>query len=100
MSPELRATLESWLCSDDPIARAHAVWRLAQPDTLPDQPTIPLPEALAALAIVRRCPYRSTAGCGCTGARCALRGLTPHAPRPTPHVSHRDCLDCARRYGP
>ena len=34
MSAELRAKLQEWLCSGDPVERAHAAWRLNQPDTL------------------------------------------------------------------
>jgi len=32
MNPELLATLQRWQASDDPIKRAHAQWRLVQPD--------------------------------------------------------------------
>ena len=94
MSPELRAKLQEWLCSGDPVERAHAAWRLNQPDTLmptpPDPPLIPLTESLALLRLVKLCRYRSTTGCGCSGARCGLRSAI---------VSHRDCLDCVRSYG-
>jgi hypothetical protein len=94
MSPELLATLWHWLGSDDPVERAHAAWRLAQPDVLPPgPPPIPLPESLALLRLVKTCPYRSRdAGCGCSGHRCALRTATPI-------VSHQDCLDCMRTHG-
>ncbi len=52
---------------------------------------IPLPEALALHQLVTRCPYRSRdAACGCSGHRCGLRSAI---------VSHRDCLDCVKRYG-
>ena len=94
MSPELRAKLHEWLCSGDPVERAHAAWRLNQPDTLmpttPDPPLIPLTESLELLRLVKLCRYRSTTGCGCSGARCGLRSAI---------VSHRDCLDCVRSYG-
>jgi hypothetical protein len=94
MSPELRAKLQEWLCSGDPVERAHAAWRLNQPDTLmptpPDPPLIPLTESLELLRLVKLCRYRSTTGCGCSGARCGLRSAI---------VSHRDCLDCVRSYG-
>ena len=92
MSPELLATLRNWQASDDPVKRAHALWRLSQPDTL-KQPTlavVPLAEALQLHFQMHRCPWRSTEGCGCTGARCGLRSAI---------VSHRDCLDCLQTYG-
>ena len=44
----------------------------------------------AGLLIVHRCLYRSTAGCGCNGAHCALASK---------FVSHRDCLVCVKDYG-
>jgi hypothetical protein len=94
MSAELRAKLQEWLCSGDPVERAHAAWRLNQPDTLmptaPDPPLIPLTESLELLRLVKLCRYRSTTGCGCSGARCGLQSAI---------VSHRDCLDCVRSYG-
>ncbi len=55
-----------------------------------DPALIPLAEALEMLRVVKLCQYRSTAGCGCSGARCGLRSAI---------VSHRDCLDCVERYG-
>ena len=92
MSPELLATLRKWQASDDPVERAHARWRLSQPETLkePTSALMPLAEALQLHRLMRRCPWRSTEGCGCTGARCGLRSAI---------VSHRDCLDCVRTYG-
>jgi len=102
MSPELLATLRKWQASDDPVERAHARWRLSQPETLKALPSppgsgcgptpalMPLAEALQLHRLMRRCPWRSTEGCGCTGARCGLRSAI---------VSHRDCLDCVRTYG-
>jgi len=100
MNPELLATLRKWQASDDPVERAHARWRLSQPETLKALPSppgcgptpalMPLAEALQLHRLMRRCPWRSTEGCGCTGARCGLRSAI---------VSHRDCLDCLRAYG-
>ena len=96
MSPELLQTLLKWLRSGDPVERAHAAWRLNQPDTLmpgpqqgwaPDPPLIPLTESLELLRLVKLCRYRSTTGCGCSGARRGLRSAI---------VFHRDCLDCVR----
>lgn len=52
--------------------------------------TIPLLEALKLHRQIHGCRYRSTTGCGCSGARCGLRSAT---------VSHRDCLACVRTYG-
>jgi hypothetical protein len=51
---------------------------------------LPLAEAIKLHRLVQRCQYRSTTGCGCSGARCALR---------VDQVSHRECLDCALQYG-
>ena len=83
--------MERWLCSADPVQRAHAAYRLALGDREPEaSPPMPTAEAVATLALIRRCPYRSTEGCGCSGARC---GLTQRI------VSHLDCLECAKRYG-
>jgi len=94
MSPELLATLWHWLGSDDPVERAHAAWRLAQPDVLPPgPPLIPLPESLPLLRLVKQCPYRSRdTACGCSGSKCALRTASPI-------VSHRDCFNCVAHYG-
>jgi hypothetical protein len=48
-------------------------------------------EALALARAMKACQYRSTVGCGCSGARCALRaGRT---------VAHPDCFECLGRYG-
>jgi hypothetical protein len=53
---------------------------------------VPLGESLSLLAGLRACPFRSRdSGCGCAGARCALRGGAV--------VSHRDCFDCLKTYG-
>ncbi len=95
MNPELLATLRKWQASDDPVQRRHAEWRLSVTDQqLADAARaarlVPCNEAIAALALVMACPYRSTTGCGCSGARCALRGAI---------VNHRDCLECVQRYG-
>lgn len=50
----------------------------------------PVHESLALTRSMNRCDFRSTKGCGCSGARCALRGGAI--------VSHVDCFDCLRRY--
>jgi hypothetical protein len=81
-----------------------------------DPPLIPLAESLELLGLVKLCQYRSTAGCGCSGARCALRvvssqlsvvgeddSLLTDNRQPTTGnsslVSHLDCLECMRIYG-
>jgi hypothetical protein len=48
-------------------------------------------EALERVQAMRVCPYRSIPdGCGCSGARCALRrGAT---------VSYADCFECLKRF--
>ncbi len=95
MTGATRTMLEQWLESGTDIQRQHATWRLSLPD-VPDTepepfvPIVPVSEVLAGLRIIRRCGYRNATGCGCTGARCGLRGSI---------VSHRDCLECVRRYG-
>lgn len=117
MTPELVVTLEKWLVSDDPVERAHAVWRLAQGDApTPGPAPIPLAESLALLRLVNSCPYRSRdAACGCSGHRCALRrsdelrvangeqidpsSLATRNSQLATIVSHLDCLDCVKRYG-
>ena len=53
-------------------------------------PLVPVSEVMALLKIVHRCLYRSTEGCGCSGARCALAGRI---------VGPHDCLECVRTYG-
>ncbi len=95
MTPALRTMLGQWLESGTDTQRRHAEWRLSVTDQqLADAaraaPLVPCNEAIAALALVKACPYRSTTGCGCSGARCALRGAI---------VNHRDCLECVQRYG-
>jgi len=79
----------------DPVERAHAAWRLARPDVLRTDPApLPLAESLELLRLVNLCPYRSRdAACGCSGHRCSLRVTAPI-------VSHLDCLECVRCYGP
>jgi hypothetical protein len=92
MSPELLATLRKWQASDDPVERAHAQWRLSQPDSNkgPTPASMPLAEALQLHSLMRRCPWRSIEGCGCAGIRCGLRAII---------VSQRDCLECVRGSG-
>ena len=92
MTAATRAMLVQWLASGTEIQQRHAAWRLSLPDE-PEpepQPLIPLAQVIAGLALVHRCPYRNATGCGCSGARCGLAGRI---------VSHRDCLDCVRRFG-
>jgi hypothetical protein len=49
-------------------------------------------ESLATIKAMRTCPFRSAGpGCGCAGARCALRRGSI--------VSYPDCFDCLQRYG-
>jgi hypothetical protein len=51
----------------------------------------PLEETLTLVRAMRACPFRSIdTGCGCAGGRCSLRHGAV--------VSHRDCMDCLRRY--
>jgi hypothetical protein len=50
----------------------------------------PLADAMKWIRLIGRCQYRSTEGCGCSGARCALsaRIVGPH-----------DCVECVKTYG-
>jgi hypothetical protein len=79
-----------WLASGDPVLRAHVAARCdpPRPPAIADVPRPSIAEVLA----VRACPYRSAPRCGCAAPRCALRSARP--------VSHLDCLDCLRRFGP
>lgn len=52
--------------------------------------TMPLADVMRLLRIIDRCQYRSTEGCGCSGARCALGGRL---------VSPHDCFECVKVYG-
>lgn len=79
-----------WAPSGDPVLRAHILARSAGPAPAPAA-TPGVAGMIAGLAAMHRCPYRSTAGCGCSGGRCGLRGGAP--------VSHLDCLPCLERYG-
>jgi hypothetical protein len=82
------------LCADDSDPERRDAWRARVIGMARGE--APRPSAAAALGLVARskaCPYRSTdAGCGCSGARCGLRGGAT--------VSHVDCFACIARYGP
>lgn len=83
----------AWAATGDPVLRRHIAARSGSPPELVVV-AVERPETAETVAQVReinRCPYRSTVGCGCGGARCALRGGAL--------VSHLDCLPCVRRYG-
>jgi hypothetical protein len=52
---------------------------------------VPVAESLARTTAMKACAFRSTGpGCGCSGARCALRG---HAV-----VNHIECFACVETY--
>lgn len=88
------------LCSDAntlPAPNSAADWRrfirdLHARDLHARGLDAPRPDVAEAVELTRRmnaCPFRSTEGCGCSGARCALRGGAI--------VSHLDCFACLRR---
>lgn len=110
MTPELHAMLLSWAAGGDEIQRRHAAYRLSLPDAIgyvpppeearaePPAAANPPPSAvLAALKLVKQCPWRSVdPPCGCSGARCALRfarGATGQI------VSSQECIACVETYG-
>lgn len=57
---------------------------------MPDAAAPSASEAMALVRSMNACQYRSTVGCGCSGAACALRKT---------HVSHLDCFACVRAFG-
>jgi hypothetical protein len=59
--------------------------------SLAPEKRLELAESLALTRSMRSCPFRSTRGCGCGGAACALRGSAG--------VNHVDCFACIRSYG-
>lgn len=76
----------------DPVKLQHICARSAGPAApVAATPGMPVTESLALTRAMGSCPYRATGpGCGCGGARCALRGGRT--------VSHVDCFACLRRY--
>jgi hypothetical protein len=95
------------------------IWRARMVETATGTPPLPSPEprpapspedaarvaeALRLTAALHACPYRSTVGCGCGGARCALKLATVARNGRTEigrggSVSHRDCYECIRAHG-
>ena len=65
MNPELLATLRKWQASDDPVQRAHAQWRLSQPDTLKDP--LPEPDHIRAARLIAEHPPDPTDRRCCNG---------------------------------
>jgi hypothetical protein len=65
--------------------------QLHREDRRPAAAGLPVAVAMQRTQAANRCEWRSTEGCGCAGARCALRGGAI--------VSHLDCFDCVGRYG-
>lgn len=76
-----------FLCSEE--YREHLAYRRFMVD-MAGETVIPLDESLALHRLVHACPYRSTQGCGCSGARCGLSGRL---------VAPRECLECVRKFG-
>ena len=100
MSPELLATLRKWQASEDPVERAHARWRLSQPDTLStsemedkpaqipiNEPPLSFDDRIQWIVQVQSCPWRTDKpNCSCPGkARCSqyLKDVTVN-----------DCVTC------
>lgn len=78
----------------DPIKLKHICGRSGMPPN--PEPAVrtdgrTAAQALALTRLMHACPFRNAEGCGCAGARCALRGGAI--------VSHAECFDCAGRYG-
>jgi len=64
MNPELLATLRKWQASDDPVERAHAEWRLTQPDQVEQlEPTES--DAARAVRLIQENPPENTMGKPC-----------------------------------
>ena len=130
MSPELRdplgARLQEWLRSDDPVERAHAAWRLAQPDMLrrtedgatpragptPERWGVPPmaeenPSSVLTLpsSVLPLIPLTESLGLLRLVKLCRYRSTTScgcsgaRCGLRSAIVSHRDCLDCVRSYG-
>lgn len=78
----------------DPVKLAHIRSRSKMGDRPRREPITPSPETIQALALTRLmndCEFRSVGpGCGCSGAKCALRGAAV--------VSHLDCFACLKAY--
>ncbi len=77
----------------DPVCLAHIRYRSGMPAEVAAAAP-PGPEAAEAIALARSmhaCPYRSTRGCGCSGAKCGLRGGG--------FVAHPDCFACMSEFG-
>lgn len=94
-----------WLWSENTVLRAAVAARCNPPEPAVLAAQASRPEVRAAVETQRKigaCPYRSTVGCGCAGARCGLK-IDPLGPVATPRrwaiVSHRDCAACIERYG-
>lgn len=72
-----------------PATKPPLAGAVPSPAAEPARPEVA--QSLALLEAMKACAFRAVApGCGCSAARCALRGGAP--------VSHPDCFDCVRRY--
>lgn len=95
MTPVLRAIMERWLESGDPVERKAAAFRLGlrlETDVSPPPERPPLSETLALLRRMHACPDRDpTTDCGCGGLATCRRGRGNAG-----LVNHQDCLDCLR----
>ena len=91
MTTEMRAILERWLESDDPIERKAARWRLSLPAEPAPEPPPQLPPSSVSIYAVKRgfrqCFYASHEGCGCSGTKCYRHGRI---------VQLTDCIECLK----
>lgn len=88
------------LCLEHPDATVRAqysAWVMGEPVSTYDDrspgglTTIPLSESVRLTRLVKQCPYRSKAACGCAGSgACALKGGVD--------VPTWVCWDCVRTY--
>jgi hypothetical protein len=83
-----------WAASGDAARRARIVEMSVDPPDAPPAEFAPqsregVAESWALTRRMKACPHRAVdPGCGCSGARCALK--------PGAVVSHRDCFACLK----
>lgn len=86
----------NWAAEDpaDPLKLRHICGRSgmpANPGAMVRADGRSAAQAVTLTRLVHACPFRNAQGCGCAGARCALRDGAI--------VSHAECFDCVERYG-
>lgn len=85
MTPDVRAHLESWLASDDPVRRKHAEWRLSLPDDYspPAEPAVHFHDEWSAR--IHACPDFNPGCCASPAPYCTRFGINPTRER---------CIEC------